>query len=168
MQLSRETQVRIGLMVVGGTLPAIALALWELVMVKAHSFSSFTYLYFLTELGISFLIGMFSVWLFWIRLNSVTRIRSPQPNRSKIWVKKGIASATLTCFLVGFLLTVISVVMRTIEEDTLLLNLLVGGVMSGTVIGLYSLVIMGLPALLTGAAFGYFAERLTRRPSQLP
>ena len=61
MQLSRETQVRIGLMVVGGALPAIALALWELVMVRAQSFSSFTYLYFLTELWISFLIGMFSV-----------------------------------------------------------------------------------------------------------
>ena len=48
------------------------------------------------------------------------------------------------------------------------MNFLVGGVMSGTVIGLSSLVIMGLPALLTGAAFGYVAERLTRKPAQLP
>lgn len=48
------------------------------------------------------------------------------------------------------------------------MNFLVGGVMSGTVMGLSSLVIMGLPALLTGAAFGYVAERLTRKPAQLP
>jgi hypothetical protein len=163
MQLSRETQVRIGLMVVGGTLPAIALALWELVIGKVHSFPDFPYL-FLRDLGISFPIGMFSVWFFWRRLNLCEENRSSQPNQSKIWVKKGIASATLTCFLIGFLLTIISVALQgTIEEDTLLLNLLVGGVMSGTVIGLSSLVIMGLPALLTGAAFGYCAERLTRR-----
>jgi hypothetical protein len=71
-----------------------------------------TYLYFLTELGISFLIGMFSVWLFWIRLNLCDEERSPQPNQSKILVKKGIASATLTCFLVEFLLTIISVVIK--------------------------------------------------------
>lgn len=48
------------------------------------------------------------------------------------------------------------------------MNFLVCGVMSGTVIGLSSLVIMGLPALLTGAAFGYVAERLIRKPAQLP
>ena len=79
-------------------------------------------------------------------------------------MKKGIASATLTGFLVGFLLTILSVALQgTIEEGTLLLNLLVGEVLVGAVIGLYSLIILGLPALLTGAAFGYCAERLTRR-----
>jgi hypothetical protein len=160
MQLSRETQIRIGLMIVGGILPAIALALWKLVIV-AHSFSYFTYL---TDLRVSFLAGMFSVWFFWKRPNLFEEDRSSQPNQSKIWVKKGVASATLTCFLVGFLLGIIDEVrLGTTQKGTFLLNLLVGEVVTGTLVGLVGLVIMGPPALLTGAAFGYFAERLTRR-----
>ena len=86
------------------------------------------------------------------------------------------AAATLTCFLIGSLLSILNAIARgtiEIEEATLLLYLLlyfdalVHIAVNAIFMGLMGLLFMGLPALIVGAAYGYIAERLTGRLLQL-
>jgi hypothetical protein len=176
MQLSRETQIRIGLILVGGALATITLAWYQIVIVKAPLVPGFTYLNFLSGLVISFLSGIFSVWLVSLRLSLYGEHRSSRPNQLEIGVKKGMAAATLTCFLIGSLLSILNAIARgtiEIEEATLLLYLLlyfdalVHIAVNAIFMGLMGLLFIGLPALIVGAAYGYIAERLTGRLLQL-
>jgi hypothetical protein len=171
MQLSRETQIRIVLMLVGGMLATVVLAMWEIVEVEAPSFPGYPYL-LIRNLTISFLSGMFSVWLFFRGLGICVGHRNTELNQSKIWVKKGMAAGVLACALTGFVIQTTHMISGFAAGIIQLGGETALGHFSALLfesffVALLALLVLGLPASIIGAAYGYIAERLTGRLLQL-